>query len=59
MSGRKDFQIGERMTTEERLQALEHLWDAINASPDAVSAPAWHEGVLSERITGQAEIYAV
>jgi len=39
----------EEMTTEEKLQAMEMLWDDLcRRSPD-FSSPSWHEDVLKER----------
>lgn len=39
----------ERMSVEERLQAIEQLWDSISRQGDAVKSPAWHGEVLSAR----------
>lgn len=39
----------ERMSVEERLQAIEQLWNSISRLDDAVSSPAWHGEVLSAR----------
>jgi hypothetical protein len=39
----------EEMTTEEKLKAMEMLWDDLcRRSPD-FSSPSWHEDVLKER----------
>ena len=38
-----------KMTTSERLQAMEALWDALCHEPTEPKSPAWHEGVLNER----------
>lgn len=40
--------LGE-MTTEEKLKAMEMLWDDICRSVPDLSSPAWHENVLKER----------
>ena len=40
--------LGE-MTTEEKLKAMEMLWDDICRSAPDFSSPAWHEYVLKER----------
>ena len=39
----------ERMSVEERLQAIEQLWDSVSRLGDAVASPAWHGDVLSAR----------
>lgn len=39
----------ERMSVEERLQAIELLWDSISRLGDAAASPAWHGEVLSVR----------
>ena len=37
------------MTTGEKLQAMELLWDDICRNDSNLSSPAWHEGILIER----------
>jgi Putative addiction module component len=37
------------MTLEEKLQAMELLWDDLSRNPDLLESPAWHEDVLHER----------
>jgi hypothetical protein len=37
------------MTTEEKLQAMELLWDDICRNVPDFSSPAWHENILKER----------
>jgi len=39
----------ERMSTLERLQAMELLWSAITQSPESVHSPSWHGDVLAQR----------
>ena len=39
----------EKMSVEEKLQAMESLWDDLCSKAAGVSSPAWHEGVLAER----------
>ena len=39
----------EKMTVEEKLQAMESLWDDLCGKAGTVSSPAWHEDVLAER----------
>lgn len=47
------------MTLEEKLQAMEALWDDLSRDPEALKSPAWHEDVLREReehlVAGEAE----
>ena len=37
------------MTTEEKLQAMELLWDDICRNAPDFSSPAWHGDILQER----------
>ena len=37
------------MTTEEKLEAMEMLWDDICRNIPDFSSPAWHEQILKER----------
>jgi len=37
------------MTTAEKLQALELLWDDLSRTPENIPTPAWHQEVLQER----------
>jgi hypothetical protein len=39
----------DKMTAEDKLAAMERLWDDLCRSPDNVQSPSWHEDVLSER----------
>jgi hypothetical protein len=39
----------EKMTTEEKLRAMEKLWDDICRSAPDFSSPSWHGDVLKER----------
>ncbi len=39
----------DKMTTEEKLLALEELWEDLCRTPDNIPSPAWHVGVLEER----------
>ena len=39
----------EKMSAEEKLQAMESLCDDLCSKAGAVSSPAWHEDVLAER----------
>lgn len=38
-----------KMTTSERLQAMEALWDSLLYENDAVETPEWHDKILQER----------
>jgi hypothetical protein len=38
-----------KMSTAERLQAMEALWDSLVYESDAVETPDWHEKILQER----------
>jgi hypothetical protein len=37
------------MTLEEKLQAMEALWDDLSRNPETLESPSWHEEVLRER----------
>ena len=39
----------DKMTTEEKLLALEEIWEDLCRTPDNIPSPAWHVGVLEER----------
>jgi hypothetical protein len=39
----------EKMSTEEKLKAMEMLWDDLCRHTPDFSSPSWHEGVLKER----------
>ena len=39
----------DRLSTAERLQAMEQLWEALCRSDDEVSSPSWHGDVLADR----------
>ena len=36
------------MSLEEKLQAMEALWDDLSREPDRIESPGWHEDVLKE-----------
>lgn len=38
-----------KMTQQERLQAMEALWDALTHDDPEPESPAWHEEVLASR----------
>ncbi len=37
------------MTVEEKLQAMEALWEDLSRNADLLETPAWHEEILLER----------
>ena len=37
------------MTLQEKLAAMELLWDDLARSPESVESPTWHKDVLDER----------
>ncbi len=39
----------DKMTTEEKLLALEEIWEDLCRIPDNMPSPAWHGSVLEER----------
>ena len=39
----------DKMSVAEKIQAMESRWDDLCRKADAVSSPAWHEDVLTER----------
>ena len=51
------------MTSSERLETMERLWDALCHDPVEPSSPAWHKDVLSQRRerieSGEAKFYTL
>lgn len=39
----------EKMSAEEKLQAMENLWDDLCKISDSIPSPTWHKAVLRER----------
>lgn len=37
------------ITTDEKLAAMEALWDDLSRDPDRLTSPGWHEDVLRQR----------
>ena len=37
------------MTLQEKLAAMELLWEDLARTPDSVESPAWHQDILDER----------
>ena len=38
-----------KMSYEEKIQAMELLWDDLCQSPESIESPAWHQTLLSGR----------
>ncbi len=49
------------MTTAQKLQAMEELWDDLSRSEEGVESPDWHRVILEERESqlGQGEDHFV
>jgi hypothetical protein len=43
------------MTLQEKLAAMESLWEDLARTPEAIESPAWHKEVLEERLRLLAE----
>ena len=39
----------EKMTTEDKLAAMEQLWEDLCRNPESIPSPQWHSDVLSAR----------
>jgi len=39
----------DKMTTEDKLAAMERLWEDLCRNPESLPSPSWHEDVLSAR----------
>ena len=39
----------DQMTRQEKLQAMEALWEDLSRKPEEFESPVWHEQVLKER----------
>jgi len=37
------------MTVQEKLAAMESLWEDLSRSPQAIESPEWHNNILDER----------
>ncbi|GBD97920.1 MAG TPA: addiction module antitoxin RelB [Nitrospirae bacterium] len=42
----------EKMTTEDKIQAMETIWDDLCKKADSISSPPWHEKVFEAREDG-------
>jgi putative addiction module component (TIGR02574 family) len=40
----------DKMTTSERLQAIESLWDSLVRQAESVPSPGWHGEILTQRL---------
>jgi hypothetical protein len=38
-----------KMTLQEKLAAMESLWEDLARAPEAIESPAWHKDILDER----------
>jgi putative addiction module component (TIGR02574 family) len=39
----------DKMSVEDKLRALEQLWESLEKTPAAVPSPAWHRDVIEAR----------
>jgi len=39
----------EQMSTEEKIQTMETVWDNLCKKADSLSSPLWHKNILHER----------
>jgi hypothetical protein len=39
----------DKMTTADKLRALEEIWEDLRRTPDAIPSPGWHADVLRAR----------
>jgi len=39
----------EQMSTEEKIQTMETIWDNLCKKADSLSSPSWHRNILHER----------
>lgn len=39
----------ETMSLQEKLSAMEALWEDLASTPDALQSPTWHKDILDER----------
>ena len=37
------------MTIQEKLAAMESLWDDLSRTPEAIESPGWHKEILDDR----------
>ena len=39
----------DEMTVQEKIAAMESLWEDLSRSPEAIESPAWHKDILDQR----------
>ncbi len=39
----------DKMSTKDRIQAMEDLWDALTHEKNEIESPSWHEDILNSR----------
>ena len=39
----------DKMSTSDKLQALEEIWDDLHRTPEEIPSPSWHADVLQAR----------
>ena len=44
------------MSLQEKLAAMESLWEDLARTPEAIESPAWHKDILDERRQRLAEV---
>ena len=53
----------DKMTTSDKLSAMEQIWDDLCKDPDSIQSPQWHRSVLKSReqqvTEGKASFYAL
>lgn len=42
----------EKMSTEEKVQTMETIWDDLCKKADSISSPPWHKKILNDREDG-------
>jgi len=42
----------EKMSIEEKIQAMETIWENLCTKADSLTSPPWHEKILNEREQG-------
>jgi len=42
----------EKMSTEEKIQTMEIIWDDLCTKADSIPSPSWHKKILQEREHG-------
>ena len=43
------------MTIQEKLAAMEALWEDLSRTPEAIESPEWHKEILDDRRQGVAD----